>query len=143
MNELRNNSPFGNIGGIIVVVLILFGLYYLVSGIFWLLYQIAPLLLIGALILNYRVVVNFVKYLWKTLGDNPLFGIVMIIFSIFAYPLVFAYLLAKAYTSRGRVEQTQPEFDEYEDLSDDALDLEDLEKSNREKIEKTDDYFKE
>jgi predicted membrane protein len=143
MNELRNRSPFGNIGGIIVVILVLIGLYYMVSGIFWLLYQIAPLMLIGALILNYKVVTDFVKYVWKTLGENPLFGVAMIIFSVFAYPLVFAYLLAKAYTSRGKELNDENEFEEYEDLSENALDLDDLERNQQEKMENLDDYFKE
>lgn len=126
-----------------MIILVLVGLYYMVSGIFWLLYQIAPLLLIGALILNYRVVTDFVKYVWKTLNENPLFGVLMIIFSIFAYPLVFAYLLAKAYTSRGQERDEPSAFDEYEDLSEEPLDLDDLDVPDKEKEERLDDYFKE
>ena len=147
MNQFLKRSPFGNLGGIIVMAIVLIGLFFLVGQLFKLLYFLAPILLILTLVLNYRVVIDYGKYVLKTLKENPLFGVVIVVLSFIAYPILFTYLLAKAYLSRNAGSndgEASDGFSDYEDLSDeDPLDLGDLERSERTRGEDMEGYFKE
>ena len=145
MNQFLKKSPFGNIGGIIVIAIIMIGLFFLVGQLFKLLYFLAPILLILTLVLNYRVVLDYGKYVLKTLKENPLFGIVIIVLSFLAYPILFTYLLAKAYLSRNAGDSDGEEgngFADYEEIAEDPLDLEDLERSERNRDDDMEGYFK-
>jgi len=84
----------------VVAVVFVIGLSYLVSGIWSILSFIAPLLLIITAIINHNVIINYVKNLWTRLMTDPLMGIVYILFTVFLFPVVTAYLLGKAYLGK-------------------------------------------
>jgi hypothetical protein len=133
--------------GAIVLVIGLIFLFFIARSIFKLLSFIAPFLLILALIIDYKVVVNYLKSIWKNLQNNPGFGILMILFTVLGFPIVSAYLLGKAVLHK-RVETIEKQakahenqFTEYEEVNDeeDFMDLKELEKLEK-KSEPKNDY---
>jgi len=124
--ELGMRSIVGFIIGIGFLVL----LFFMMRGIFNILALVAPVLIILALIVNYRTVVNFFKWLWNLLNNNLLVGLLAVVLIFFGYPIVCGFLLAKSFLDRRvrqMIEERNPreEFVEYEDLTeeDDSLDL--------------------
>lgn len=93
-------SPFGGILSLILLVLFFVGMYYLVTGFFKLLYWLTPVIVIATLIINYRVYIDHGKWLWESLRQKPLIGILGILFSVFAFPVLAAWLLMKALAKR-------------------------------------------
>ena len=91
----------------------------------------APFLLIGALFLNRQVVFNYGKWITRMLRTNPLVGIGSILLTIFAFPVIAAFLFGKAYLYR-KVDQLREtaeieregEYVPYEEVvPDDTLEL--------------------
>lgn len=98
-------------------------MFYLLRGIFIILSWIAPVLLVAAFIIKRSVVINYVKWLLKTLKQNPLLGILAIVLSLLGYMLVFPYLFLKALfvkrvedMHQAHLRQTQGELVDYEEL---------------------------
>lgn len=120
-------SPMGTIGAILTLALVLFGIYYLLKGAFYVLGFIAPALLIATLIIDHKVVTGYIKNIFTTLKKNPLLGIGMIILTVVASPIVAGYLFAKAWMKRslkkfmGGVPGQNPlddkKFTEYEEVT--------------------------
>jgi hypothetical protein len=104
-------------------------------------------MIIAAAIINYRVLFGFGKWILNTLRSNPLMGVAAVVFSIVAHPLVGAYLLFRAITTRGErdVEENkglkQGEYIQYEEVEDDFLDLSEIKKSGEEVENKYKDLF--
>ncbi len=139
-------SPFGNWIGIIVGIVLIFALFFVVRGIFKLLYFIAPVLLIATLIVDYKVVISYLKQLAGLWKRNALWGLGATAFTFFLYPIVFAVLLFRALGGRGKArffESAESNRDEYTDyeIIDEELDLEDLDKV-KQKEKRYDDYFR-
>ncbi|WP_235297240.1 hypothetical protein [Portibacter marinus] len=145
-NRRRAGNPFGNWVGIIMMVVILIGLFVLLRGIFKLLYFLAPVMLIVTLILDYKVVINYIKQLGSLFARNPLYGVGATALTFFFYPIVFAILLFRAFAGRQRKRfigeseaRTETDFVEYEEIDDEPLDLDEFGKV---KEKRYDDYFK-
>ncbi len=123
-------NPFNSIASILMLVLVFVGLYFIAKGIFNLLAIAAPFLLIGALLLNYRVVINYGKWLLKMLQTNPLVGIGGVLLTVFGFPVIAGFLFGKAYLYRkvnslqqAAEQAREGEFVEYEEIPDEPLDL--------------------
>ena len=99
----------GSILGILLFVLAIVAVVIVAKGIFKLLALIAPLLLIVALVLNYRVVTDFVTSIWRLLKRNPLAGILAVVLCVVFHPLVAAYLAVRAGLSR-KLKSMQEEY---------------------------------
>ncbi len=84
----------------LVMIVFFVAMFYIVGGIMKLLAWAAPILLIVACIFDYNTVLNYGKWLISMVKRNPLMGIGAILLSIIAYPLVFTYLLARAYLTK-------------------------------------------
>ena len=74
-------------------------LFYIAKGIFTLLSWAFPVFLVGALILDYKVVLGYVKWLFSSLRRNPVFGIVAIVLSVIGIPFVSVFLFLRALAS--------------------------------------------
>ena len=85
---------------ILVFVLVFAGIYFVAKGVFWFLSLLAPVLLIAALIIDYRVALNYGKWLIQLTRNNLLAGLGAILLSVLGYPIVFALLLGKALINR-------------------------------------------
>jgi hypothetical protein len=126
-------NPFNSILSIIFLVAIFIGLYYLATGIFKILTFLTPFMLIAALIIDYRVVLNYGKWLVKTLSTDLLKGLGMVLLMIFGYPIIAGYLLLKAVVSK-KLQKVQTEFEErnrpqyadYEEVDSEDMPYEDL-----------------
>ncbi|MDX1685745.1 MAG: hypothetical protein R3275_10955 [Saprospiraceae bacterium] len=112
----RSSGGIGQVllGGLILVGLFI-GLFWLARGIFTILAYLAPFLIIAALLINYKVVTGYLKWLWSTLLRDPLMGIIYIVLSFFGFPIVSAYLLFKALAGRRieRIKKDQQYYQEY------------------------------
>lgn len=104
-------NPFNSLIAILVLVLFFVGMYYIARSIFWVLSWLAPVMLIATLILDYRVVTGYFKWLWRTLNRTPLLGIGAIALTVFGYPVISGFLLVKALLNRQvrRMREEQPE----------------------------------
>ena len=92
----NSNNPFGSIMSLLIFVGILALLFFLVTGFVKLLYLVAPVLLIATMLINYRVVADYVTGVFDTFRTDVLFGIVKVVFSFLCYPFVIGWLFAKA-----------------------------------------------
>ncbi len=110
-NMNSNSNPFGSIVSLIVMVGILLLLFFLVKGFITILYWLAIPLFIITLIINYRVVANYVTSLFDTFQTDILMGVVKVGFTILCYPIVIGWLFAKALVYR-KVETLQKSFEE-------------------------------
>ncbi|MFZ4544405.1 MAG: hypothetical protein ACOYOA_10175 [Saprospiraceae bacterium] len=129
----------GGIPGLIMTILGLVALYYIAKGAFWLLTWLSPVLLIATLVLDYQVVINFLKMMWALILRNPVLGILSSILSIFGFPIVIFFLFGRAwfgyYTRKKQKEQfeyfrqndgqadTQDDFVSYEEITDEPEEI--------------------
>jgi len=118
-------NPFNSITSIIGTVLFFVVMYFVVSSFFKLLAFITPALLIGALILNWKVYPDYGQWLWALLQRNPLMGIGAGILTVVAMPVVAGFLFVKALLRnrlgkmQGNFEQrTEGQFTEFEEVDD-------------------------
>lgn len=144
--QFRSNG----IVGLLFFILVLIALFYLAKGIFTLLYWASPLLIIGALLINYQTVTGFLKFLWNLIRRNPLGGILLTILAAVAFPVTFGFLFVKAIFDR-KVRKVQSEMRkhregeliDYEIVEEEGeiLDLDTLPPSERKKGSSYDDFF--
>ena len=91
---------FNAIIGIVVLVAFIFAFFYLAKSLFWLLTVLSPILLVLTLIINYKIVVNYIQFLGNQYKKGVLNGLLTTGLSIIFYPLVFGYLFFKALITR-------------------------------------------
>jgi len=143
----KNNNPFSSVLGVIFMVLALVALFIVARFMVRILYFVAPVILIAAAIVDYKVIMDYGKWLVRLTKRNTLMGIGSIALSVIFYPFVGIFLLGKALFKR-RVRQAEEEqrqmqegeYIDFEDVSDDTLELPRMEKSER-KEEKKDDRY--
>lgn len=132
---------------LLFLFIIMFSLFWVAKGIYSLLSLVFPVMIIATAIINYRVLFGFGKWLLQTLRSNPLMGIAAIVFTVVAHPLVGAYLLFRAISTRGEKsveeqhELKKGEYIQYEEVEDDFLDLSEIKKSGEEVDNKYKDLF--
>jgi hypothetical protein len=124
--------------GFLVLAGVIFMSIFLFRALFRLLYFFAPFLLILALVINYKTVINYGKWLIKSLKNSPLTGVIYIVLTVLGFPFVSFYLFGKAILSRqlkkmntDREIKSQGEFTDFEILDEEPLDLPDYEKKKR------------
>jgi hypothetical protein len=104
------NNPFGSILSFVFMVLFFVGLFYLANFIFKILWWVAPALLIVTLILDYKVITGYLKWLGSSFKRNWVFGILLGILTVLGFPLVTAFLFFKA-LFRKKVKKAQDEYE--------------------------------
>ena len=130
-------------------IMLLVGFAFLVVLLFWvaksvlkLLSFVAPVVFIAALVINYRVVLGYGKWLIGSLMRNPIFGIVAILFSIVGFPVVSIFLLLRALATRGVSNPMKDTaFTPYEEVQDDFLDLSEIKEYEKKVDNKYNDVF--
>lgn len=147
-----NRNPFNSIIGIILIVLFLVALYFIARAIFTILYYLSPIMIVAALVIDYRVVLGYGKWLIGLLRDNLLLGLGATILSVLGFPVLAAFLLGKALfkqqVRKAREEAQEAregDYIEYEELDSEELELPRIEKEERrrEKPEKPDNRYDE
>jgi hypothetical protein len=118
----NKGNTFGSFGPLIGLIIFVAVLYFLVKGVFSILSILAPFLLIGAAILDYTVITDFIKFIVKLMKENPIMGLIAIFLGIMGFPVLFGFLFFKAYMRRNfkkietKVKQEQTRFDDYEEV---------------------------
>ena len=137
--QTSNNNPFSSIIGVVLGILFLLGLFFVARFIFTILYYLSPVMLIAALIIDYKTVTGYGKWLVDKVKTNPLLGIGGILLTILAFPLVSLLLLGKALFKKKVREveqeverQREGEYVDFEELNSEPMDLKRLEEQFRE-----------
>lgn len=148
-----SNNPFSSIIGVTLGILFLLGLFFIARFIFTILYYLSPIMIVAALIVDYRTVVGYGKWLVAQVKRKPLLGIGAILLTVLAFPLVSLFLLGKALLKKKVREveeearqQRQGEYIEYEELDSESIDLDRLQERRKEEPEPRrrsnyDDFF--
>ncbi len=106
-NNRVEGNPFSSITSVLFLVLAFVALYFIATGIFKILAWLAPVMLIATLIIDYKVVVNYGKWIVSLLSRNPLMGIGAILLTFFGFPIVAGFLLGKALVKKKVGKMTQ------------------------------------
>ncbi|MEE9373518.1 MAG: hypothetical protein V3V00_10745 [Saprospiraceae bacterium] len=105
----QNYKTLKTINPLVLILGLIFGLFFIFwfikNIIFKILYLVAPVLFIAALIMNHKVVWGYCIWLWKSIKSNPIFGLLTTALSIVGYPFVGLYLALRAYQLRGKAFQ--------------------------------------
>ena len=127
-NPGQSPNPFSSL----MSLLIFFGVgafvIMIMYGFIKILYLVAPVLLIITLVINYRVVYDYLVSTFETFKTNIMMGVLKVAFTVLCYPFVIGYLFIKAlfYQKMGnmrkqfenQINQTQGEqYAEYEEIS--------------------------
>lgn len=150
-NFYRFNMPGRNnpnpLWSILIGVFFLVALFFVARFIFRILYFLSPLFLIAALIIDYKVVVNYGKWLVSLVKKNAVLGIGAIVMSIFGFPLVSVYLAGRALFNKRIKEaeqayetKTQGEVVDFEELDSEPLQLRELEEEPPQKRKADNEY---
>lgn len=129
------------------LALFIVALFYLAKGVFTLLSWVFPVFLIGALVINYRVVLGYGKWLLSSLKRNPIFGIIAIALTILGIPFVSVGLFLAALAKRGidtefaKHEQASGEFISFEEVNEDVLELPQIQTNKKTKDNDYDNVF--
>lgn len=102
-------SSSGGIGCLVFGVLGLVAAYFILKGLFYLLYWASPALFVLALIINWRAVTDTLKNWLKSMETNPLGGLLMAALAVLAFPFFTLYLFVKALGYK-KMQQFQREF---------------------------------
>ena len=92
----KKSDPINTIISLIMLVVVFMLIFFVARGVFRLLTWMAPFLFIATLILDYKVILSYGKYLLRTLERNVIWGIVMTVLTVIGFPLVIAFLFGKA-----------------------------------------------
>lgn len=84
----------------LVLALLVVAIYFFVRGLYWLASILMPVLLIATLIINYRVVWDYIKMLTQTVRRDPFMGILFIVMTFLLSPFVVLFLFSKALLHR-------------------------------------------
>ncbi|MFT4566065.1 MAG: Na+-transporting methylmalonyl-CoA/oxaloacetate decarboxylase gamma subunit [Saprospiraceae bacterium] len=144
MIKVSRVNPLFLLLGVAVFFVVLF---WLAKGIFTLLSWAFPAFLVGALIINYRVVLGYVKWLFSSLKRNPVFGIIAIVLSVIGIPFVSVFLFMRALATRGMDQSSTSltkigNYIPYEEVEDDFLDLSEIEAQKKSIDNEYSDIFK-
>ena len=122
----RSGAIGGGPGCLIFGILALVALWFVLKGLYALLYWAAPVLFVAALIVNWRAVAATGRDFLALMGRNPLGGLILGAFCVLAFPLLALYLLLRAVGHNKMEEmkqrfgqaagQPEGEFAEYEEL---------------------------
>lgn len=94
--EKRKYSLSETIIGLVIMVALVWAAIFVFKGVFKILSFAAPILFIAALIINYKVVLSYGKLLITLLQKNTIMGVIALLLTFFAFPIVAALLLGLA-----------------------------------------------
>ena len=123
-----SSNPLGNFTYIAMAIGALILLFFLARIAFNLIYWVAPFLFIATLVMDYKVVVDYGKWVLGLFKMNPLYGIGASVVTFFVYPVVAVFLFGKALVKK-KVGAMKEQFDkkvngeytEYEEVPEDFV----------------------
>lgn len=91
----RGLSPFGTILVLLFLALFIVGIFLFFGLMLRLLYFIGPVLLLVAVVLDYKAVMGYLGTLGRRIKQRPVEGILVFGLNLLAYPLVAVFLLGQ------------------------------------------------
>jgi hypothetical protein len=119
-------SSRGGLGCLIFGILGLVAAFFIMRGLYFLLYWLSPVLLVLALVINWRAVTDTLKNWLKGMETNPVGGLFTAALAVLLFPFFFFYLLMKA-LGYSKIEQMQREFGQARQPEDEFVEYEELE----------------
>lgn len=116
----------GGIGCLIFGIIGMVAAYFILKGLFKLLYWASPVFFVLAIIINWRAVVDTLKDWLRTMESNPIGGLFTAALAVLLFPLFALYLFIKA-LGYSRIQQMQREFGADRTPSDEFVEFEELE----------------
>lgn len=121
----RFNSG-GGIGCLIFGIIGMVAAFFILKGLFKLLYWAAPVLFVLALVINWRAVVDTLKNWLKTMESNPLGGLLAAALAVLLFPVFALYLFLKS-LGYNKIQQMQREFGSQQPPADEFTEFEEIE----------------
>lgn len=116
----------GGIGCLIFGIIGMVAAFFILKGLFTLLYWASPVLFVLALVINWRAVVDTLKNWLKSMESNPVGGLLMAAVAVLLFPVFALYLFVKSLGYR-KIEQMQREFGANNPPTDEFVEFEELE----------------
>lgn len=122
----KSDNPWNAIIGVAVIVIFLVGLFMLARFVFRILALLSPIMLIAALVIDYTVVTDYLKWVRNTFRRDAIAGVIIGILSVIGFPVLSGYFLARALLKK-QVKKAKAEYErrrdgdlvEYEELETD------------------------
>lgn len=122
----KSDNPWNAIIGVAVIVIFLVGLFMLARFVFRILAFLSPIMLIAALVIDYTVVTDYLKWIRSTFRRDAIAGVIIGILSVIGFPVLSGYFLARALLKK-QVKKAKAEYErkrdgdlvEYEELETD------------------------
>ena len=92
-SNMRSN---GGLGYLVMGILGAMAAFFLLRGLYTLLWWAAPILLIVALVIRWQVFPATFRNWWKTMRTNPLSGVIQVAFATLAFPFFALYMFLLA-----------------------------------------------
>ena len=128
-NSNGGRVPGGGLGCLLLAIFGFAAVYFVLKGLYILLYWLSPILLVLAAIVNWRVFPQTVKNWLKGLQTNPVVALIYLGFSVLLFPFFSLYMLlkavglkqlermgAQAFGQQGSNSREQEEFAEFEEI---------------------------
>ena len=90
------NRGGGGLGCLIMGIVSLVVAFYILKGLFYVLWWAAPALFVLALIINWRAVADTGKDFLDLLGRNPVAGLIAGVLGVIGFPVLALYLFLRA-----------------------------------------------
>lgn len=90
------NIPGGGLGCLLFAIFGLVAGYFILKGLYVLLYWLSPVLLVLAAIINWRIFPQTAKNWIKTLETQPVTALISLGFAVLLFPFFSLYMLLKA-----------------------------------------------
>ncbi len=71
-------------------------LFYFIKALLYVLYIVSPVLIVAAIIINWRAVWDTAREFWALLQERPLSGLITLVLAALLYPITALYLLLRA-----------------------------------------------
>lgn len=86
----------GGWGCLLIGALTMVLLFYVLRAVMYALYIVSPVLLLAALLINWRAVWDTAREFWAMLLERPIGGLLMTVLAVVLYPITALYLFLRA-----------------------------------------------
>lgn len=156
MLNQRNTFRVSPLMGLIMFILFMVFIYMMIKGLFALASYIMPVLVIATLLIDYKVYMNYGKFLIDLFQKSFVTGILGSALTFFLFPLVILFLFTKAIFTRFvlksvkknpifQEQKSEDEYIEFEEVEDEEvpfIELPPVEPKSNPKDNPYDGYFK-
>lgn len=127
--------------GLILVIAVVFVIYLIIQSIYKLFLILAPVFLLLAAILDYRVLMKFGIVIYELLRFRTILGILAVIFTVLGFPFVSAALFFNAFMNFKTKKKNKKKYIEFEEVDDENVEVLELDDFKKVKVNNYEDLF--